>query len=85
MAKANRKLSKYREKRDFQKTAEPSGAQAVPAGNALRFVIQKHAARRLLLNETLQGRHRPGRLDRQAQIAAQNLGQFRPDADNPTL
>ena len=47
MAKANRKLSKYREKRDFHKTAEPSGAQAVPAGNALRFVIQKHAARRL--------------------------------------
>jgi bifunctional non-homologous end joining protein LigD len=47
VAKANRKLSKYREKRDFQKTAEPSGANAVPAGNALRFVIQKHAARRL--------------------------------------
>jgi bifunctional non-homologous end joining protein LigD len=44
---ANRKLSKYRAKRDFQKTAEPSGAHAVAATNALRFVIQKHAARRL--------------------------------------
>jgi DNA ligase D-like protein (predicted ligase)/DNA ligase D-like protein (predicted polymerase)/DNA ligase D-like protein (predicted 3'-phosphoesterase) len=47
VAKANRKLSKYRAKRDFQKTAEPSGANAVPASKALRFVIQKHAARRL--------------------------------------
>lgn len=44
---ANRKLSKYRAKRDFKKTAEPSGARAVAAANALRFVIQKHAARRL--------------------------------------
>ncbi len=44
---ANRKLSKYRAKRDFQKTAEPSGAQAVAPASALRFVIQKHAARRL--------------------------------------
>jgi bifunctional non-homologous end joining protein LigD len=43
----NRKLSKYRAKRDFKKTAEPSGARAVAAANALRFVIQKHAARRL--------------------------------------
>ena len=47
MAKANRKLSKYRQKRDFHKTAEPSGARAVPKSKALRFVIQKHAARRL--------------------------------------
>ena len=47
MAKASRKLSKYRAKRDFQKTAEPSGARSVPASKALRFVIQKHAARRL--------------------------------------
>ena len=47
MAKANRKLSKYRAKRDFQKTAEPSGARSVPASKALRFVIQKHASRRL--------------------------------------
>jgi DNA ligase D-like protein (predicted ligase)/DNA ligase D-like protein (predicted polymerase)/DNA ligase D-like protein (predicted 3'-phosphoesterase) len=47
VAKASRKLSKYRAKRDFQKTAEPSGARAVPTSKALRFVIQKHAARRL--------------------------------------
>jgi bifunctional non-homologous end joining protein LigD len=47
VAKANRKLSKYREKRDFQKTAEPSGANSVPVSKARRFVIQKHAARRL--------------------------------------
>jgi bifunctional non-homologous end joining protein LigD len=44
---ASRKLSKYRAKRDFQKTAEPSGARAVAPAKALRFVIQKHAARRL--------------------------------------
>ena len=44
---ANRKLSKYRAKRDFQKTAEPSGTRAIAPANALRFVIQKHAARRL--------------------------------------
>jgi len=47
VAKANRKLSKYRAKRDFQKTAEPSGSRAVTPGKGLRFVIQKHAARRL--------------------------------------
>ena len=44
---ANRKLSKYRAKRDFKKTAEPSGAHAVGPAKGLRFVIQKHAARRL--------------------------------------
>ncbi len=44
---ANRKLSKYRAKRDFSKTAEPSGARRVARAQALRFVIQKHAARRL--------------------------------------
>jgi bifunctional non-homologous end joining protein LigD len=44
---ANRKLSKYRAKRDFKKTAEPSGARAVAPAKGLRFVIQKHAARRL--------------------------------------
>jgi bifunctional non-homologous end joining protein LigD len=47
VAKASRKLSKYRAKRDFKKTAEPSGARSVPISKALRFVIQKHAARRL--------------------------------------
>ncbi len=44
---ASRKLSKYRAKRDFNKTAEPSGTRPVAAAERLRFVIQKHAARRL--------------------------------------
>jgi bifunctional non-homologous end joining protein LigD len=40
-------LSTYRAKRDFSKTAEPSGrARAAPSAR-LRFVVQKHAARRL--------------------------------------
>jgi bifunctional non-homologous end joining protein LigD len=40
-------LSTYRAKRDFSKTAEPSGrTRAVPSAR-LRFVVQKHAARRL--------------------------------------
>src|SRR2546429_4141930 len=44
---ASRKLSKYRAKRDFPKTAEPSGAVDVVPAEHLRYVIQKHAARRL--------------------------------------
>jgi bifunctional non-homologous end joining protein LigD len=42
------KLAKYQEKRDFSMTAEPSGddAKVVPS-EALRFVIQKHAASHL--------------------------------------
>src|SRR5579884_988018 len=44
---ASRKLSKYRAKRDFTKTAEPSGTLEVAPAEHLRFVIQKHAARRL--------------------------------------
>src|SRR5690242_4225784 len=44
---ASRKLAKYRSKRDFDKTAEPSGSRRVASSNRLRFVIQKHAARRL--------------------------------------
>jgi bifunctional non-homologous end joining protein LigD len=44
---ATRKLSTYRRKRDFTKTAEPSGTLPVKASQQLRFVIQKHAARRL--------------------------------------
>ncbi len=43
----SRKLSTYRSKRDFTKTPEPSGRQSVAPSKALRFVIQKHAARRL--------------------------------------
>ena len=45
--KALRKLSKYRSKRDFAVTNEPSGAGKVATSEHLRFVIQKHAARRL--------------------------------------
>jgi len=37
-------LAKYRAKRDFSKTAEPSGDAAVRKAKGLRFVIQKHAA-----------------------------------------
>jgi bifunctional non-homologous end joining protein LigD len=44
---ATQKLSTYRDKRDFTKTAEPSGKLPVKASRQLRFVIQKHAARRL--------------------------------------
>jgi len=44
---ANRKLEKYRSKRDFSQTAEPSGELAVATTQQRRFVIQKHAARRL--------------------------------------
>jgi bifunctional non-homologous end joining protein LigD len=44
---ATRKLSTYRAKRDFSKTAEPSGKLPVRSSKRLRFVIQKHAATRL--------------------------------------
>ena len=48
---ATRKLERYRAKRDFSKTAEPSGGEsrARPARrrSVLRFVIQKHAASHL--------------------------------------
>ena len=43
----SRKLSKYRAKRDFSRTAEPSGAVDVAPAEYRRFIIQKHAARRL--------------------------------------
>lgn len=43
----SRKLSKYRAKRDFTRTAEPSGELDVAPAEHLRFVIQKHAATRL--------------------------------------
>lgn len=39
-------LSKYRKKRNFSLTPEPSGVSK-STGKSLRFVIQKHAARRL--------------------------------------
>ena len=41
------KLSFYQAKRDFTKTAEPSGAARVKPAEYLRFVMQKHAASRL--------------------------------------
>ncbi len=40
-------LTTYRKKRDFEKTAEPSGKLKVAPSKARRFVIQKHAASRL--------------------------------------
>lgn len=46
MAKA-RGLARYRAKRDFSKTAEPSGSGKVSDSARLRFVVQRHAARRL--------------------------------------
>jgi len=43
-----KKLAEYRHKRDFSKTAEPSGNNArAPKKKKLAFVIQKHAATRL--------------------------------------
>ena len=44
---ASRKLQTYRAKRDFSRTAEPSGSGTVAPAARLRFVVQKHAARRL--------------------------------------
>ncbi|HEY0328775.1 MAG TPA: DNA ligase D [Rhodopseudomonas sp.] len=40
-------LKLYRKKRDFEKTAEPSGEAAVAPSQRRRFVIQKHDATRL--------------------------------------
>jgi bifunctional non-homologous end joining protein LigD len=42
-----RNLSTYRKKRDFEKTAEPSGEAKVAPSKRRRFVIQKHDATRL--------------------------------------
>jgi bifunctional non-homologous end joining protein LigD len=44
---ATKKLAKYRAKRDFKKTAEPSGKQQVAKAEHRRYVIQKHDATRL--------------------------------------
>ncbi len=49
-AGASGKLAPYRAKRDFAKTAEPSGAKAGKAPKTAQggvFVVHKHAARRL--------------------------------------
>ncbi|HZE42426.1 MAG TPA: DNA ligase D [Steroidobacteraceae bacterium] len=40
-------LNPYQTKRDFSKTAEPSGERRVAPSARLRFVVQKHAARQL--------------------------------------
>src|SRR5215212_4507830 len=40
-------LEEYGRKRDFKKTREPRGSGLGEAGGPLRFVVQKHAARRL--------------------------------------
>ncbi|HEY4341935.1 MAG TPA: non-homologous end-joining DNA ligase [Steroidobacteraceae bacterium] len=47
MAKESTKLRTYRAKRDFTRTAEPSGSAGVRSADHLRFVIQKHAASHL--------------------------------------
>ena len=44
---AREQLSEYRRKRDFTKTAEPSGDAPSADAAVLRFVIQKHAASHL--------------------------------------
>src|SRR5215211_1180012 len=44
---ADDKLERYRHKRDFGRTPEPSGAAPVPDADAPRFVVQRHRARRL--------------------------------------
>ncbi|MDQ8729309.1 DNA ligase D [Bradyrhizobium sp. LHD-71] len=47
MPNVKTRLAKYRAKRDFSKTDEPSGRLRVSKGVRRRFVIQKHAATRL--------------------------------------
>ncbi|HXA38238.1 MAG TPA: DNA ligase D [Phenylobacterium sp.] len=44
---AKTKLARYRAMRDFSRTAEPSGEDAVRPSERRRFVVQKHAASRL--------------------------------------
>jgi bifunctional non-homologous end joining protein LigD len=46
-AVADKQLSIYRKKRDFEQTSEPSGETAVAPSERRRFVIQKHDATRL--------------------------------------
>src|ERR1051325_10109859 len=49
-------LAEYKRKRNFQRTAEPKGGNPLPkqVRGACRFVIQKHAARRLHYDFRLQ-------------------------------
>ncbi|HEX3993734.1 MAG TPA: non-homologous end-joining DNA ligase, partial [Acetobacteraceae bacterium] len=46
MTRSPATLTRYREKRDFSRTPEPAGKVHRP-GQALSFVVQRHAARRL--------------------------------------
>jgi bifunctional non-homologous end joining protein LigD len=41
------RLAEYRAKRDFRRTPEPAPGKAAASAGTLRFVVQKHAARRL--------------------------------------
>jgi len=45
--KSEKALERYRTRRDFRKTHEPHGDRDVASSRRLRFVVQKHAARRL--------------------------------------
>jgi len=40
-------IATYRAKRNFARTSEPAGKKAVPSSSMLRFVIQRHDARRM--------------------------------------
>jgi bifunctional non-homologous end joining protein LigD len=51
---ATGRLATYRAKRDFRKTAEPTGRRRIARASHLRFVIHKHAARRLLYDLRLE-------------------------------
>ncbi len=44
---ARSRLARYRARRDFAKTIEPDGKKARPSSSTLRFVIQRHDARRM--------------------------------------
>jgi bifunctional non-homologous end joining protein LigD len=44
---SGRTLARYRDKRDFARTPEPSGARATAANGERTFVVQKHDATRL--------------------------------------
>src|SRR5574339_707730 len=46
-SRAKRNLARYRAKRDFARTPEPSGSSAAAAHGALQYVVQKHDATRL--------------------------------------
>ncbi|MFW8594921.1 DNA ligase D [Cribrihabitans neustonicus] len=47
MTRAADSLSEYNAKRDFSRTDEPEGRIAAAGGETRRFIVQKHAARRL--------------------------------------